>query len=435
MRICLITNTYLPHVGGVARSVDTLAEDLKKQGHDVLIIAPTFSDDDVVSGDDDNVVRVPAIQNFNGSDFSVRLPLPFQLTETLDEFEPDIVHSHHPFLLGDTALRIARKYRKPLVFTHHTLYERYTHYVPLDSEVMQQFAIHLAIAYVNLCDAVVAPSESIAELIRERGGEAPVRVIPTGVDPDFFRRGNGQAIRDRYGIPPSAKVIGHLGRLAEEKNLRYLAEAVSKALAQQPDAWFLLAGDGELKQELEAWFESRQQADRVIATGNCTGQTLADVYQAMDLFAFASHTETQGMVVTEAMAAANPVVALDASGVREVVRDGFNGRLLPASATTDEFSRALVSLLNESANERKSKQTMALKTANEFSREACAERMIRLYRSLVYSAMPDALYTEKRTSLDKLAGRLKAEWELLSEKSRAAAKTLVESADSNSELI
>lgn len=432
MNICLLTNTYLPHVGGVARSVATLAEDLKAAGHKVLIIAPTFDDD--VSSAEPDVVRVPAIQNFNGSDFSVRLPIPFQLGETLDEFEPDIIHSHHPFLLGDTALRIARRYRKPLVFTHHTLYERYTHYVPMDSDAMQQFAIHLAIEYTNLCDAVIAPSDSIAELIRERGTYPPIRVIPTGVDTEFFSHGNGRYFREAWEIPKDATVIGHLGRLAEEKNLRFLAESVTHVLQQHPHAWFVLAGEGDLKEELEHYFAEQDVADQVIATGNCSGQDLADVYSAMDLFVFASHSETQGMVITEAMAAANPVVALDASGVREVVNDNGNGRLLKADASTEQFAAAISELI-QSPDTLARLSASALKTADAFSRERSAEKMIQLYRNLVYQDMPDSEYSEKITALEKLAGRLKAEWELLSEKSIAAAKAITETSDVKNELL
>ena len=108
------------------------------------------------------MVRIPAIQNFNGSDFSVALPVSGLLSDTLDAFQPDIVHAHHPFLLGMTALRIARYRQLPLVFTHHTLYEQYTHYVPGDSPVLQRFAIQLVTRYANLADRVFAPSESIA---------------------------------------------------------------------------------------------------------------------------------------------------------------------------------------------------------------------------------------------------------------------------------
>ncbi|MBS1220006.1 MAG: glycosyltransferase, partial [Proteobacteria bacterium] len=162
MNIVMLTNTFTPHVGGVARSVESFAEEYRKRGHRVLVVAPEFSDMPLEEVD---VVRVPAIQNFNASDFSVALPVPSRLAETLDDFRPDIVHSQHPFLLGMTAVRIARYRQLPLVFTHHTLYEQYTHYVPGDSPALKRFVIELATRYANLCDQVFAPSESIRDLL------------------------------------------------------------------------------------------------------------------------------------------------------------------------------------------------------------------------------------------------------------------------------
>ena len=109
MRICMFTNTYLPHVGGVARSVAAFSEDLRKLGHEVLVAAPVYEDEDAEPDDESQVLRLKAIQNFNGSDFSLRLPEPFVIDDKLDEFDPHLIHSHHPYLLGDTALRAARQ--------------------------------------------------------------------------------------------------------------------------------------------------------------------------------------------------------------------------------------------------------------------------------------------------------------------------------------
>jgi 1,2-diacylglycerol 3-alpha-glucosyltransferase len=146
MKIAMFTNTYLPHVGGVARSVQTLEEACRAEGHEVRIVAPEFEG----AQPSPRVLRVPAIQNFNGSDFCVRLPFPNLVRDFMEEFQPDIIHSHHPFLLGDSALREGWKMKVPVVFTHHTLYERYTHYVPLDSEALKRMAVQLATDYCNL---------------------------------------------------------------------------------------------------------------------------------------------------------------------------------------------------------------------------------------------------------------------------------------------
>jgi glycosyltransferase involved in cell wall biosynthesis len=163
MRIVMMTNTYAPHVGGVARSVEAFGNEYRRRGHRVLVVCPEFE-----NGPERelNVVRVPAMQRFNGSDFSVVLITPRWLRRKVEAFRPDLIHSHHPFLLGATAVRLARMLDVPLVFTHHTMYEHYTHYVPGDSETMRRFATHLSTNYSNLSDAVFAPSEAVAEVLR-----------------------------------------------------------------------------------------------------------------------------------------------------------------------------------------------------------------------------------------------------------------------------
>lgn len=222
MNITMFTNTYLPHVGGVANSVHTYESEFRRRGFDVRIIAPEFEDAEEST---EYVLRVPAIQNFNGSDFSLRLPQPWVVANFVDEHPPDVIHSHHPFLLGDAALRTAYERKVPLVFTHHTMYEKYTHYVPLDSKAMQRVAIQMATEYCNLCTHVIAPSESIEALLKQRGVTVPITTIPTGIDLSFFGGGDRQHFRYQFDIDPKALVVGHVGRLAEEKNLSDLVDS------------------------------------------------------------------------------------------------------------------------------------------------------------------------------------------------------------------
>ena len=423
MNICMFTNTYLPHVGGVARSVATFAEDLCRLGHRVLVIAPTFAEDTDSAGEQYEVLRMPAFQKFNGSDFSLRIPLPFVINEKIDQFAPEVIHSHHPYLLGDAAIRAARTRDLPLIFTHHTLYEKYTHYVPLDSKTLRRFVIELSTEYANHCTKVVAPSFSVARLLRNRGVEKPIEEIPTGVDIKFFSSGRGERIRQTYGIPQDALVIGHLGRLAPEKNLRYLAESVALFLESNSRALFVVAGSGPSEAEIKKIFADRSLSGQLLMLGIVTGKDLADVYKAMDLFVFSSKSETQGMVLTEAMAAGTPVIALDASGAREVVQDGKNGLLLSETASPQSFAQAIHSFTDDAARAREW-QKEALKTADRFSRQASADRLVRLYQSILgYRSDPKK---DELIHWNNLLRRLRAEWELISEKTKAVAKVIQE---------
>jgi len=385
MNILMITNVFTPHVGGVARSVAAFSDVYRKLGHRVAIVAP---ETDGVTETESDVVRVPAIQHFNGSDFSVVLPIPAVLSEFLNEFKPDIVHAHHPFLLGMTAIRIAHSRQIPLVFTNHTMYENYTHYVPGDSKTLKRFVIELATRYANIADHVFAPSESVADILRARGVSSRVTVLPTGVDINAFNTNATKDFRQCMGIPENAFVIGHIGRLAPEKNLQFLAHAVTRYMQTNKNGYFLIGGEGPEQIKLSALFRAKGVIDRVRFTGNLRQPELVWAYQCMDAFAFSSLSETQGMVLTEAMACSTPVVAIDAPGVREIVRDKVNGRLLD-NPTVNEFADALTWISNQNARSNKLLRQQARRTAESLSIEQTASRSLDIYTALKHENEQD----------------------------------------------
>lgn len=419
MRIVMLTNTFLPHVGGVSRSVQSVSEELRSRGHQVLVIAPEFRNQPAHETD---VIRVPAIQNFNGSDFSVALPRFGFLREQLDRFQPQIIHSHHPYLLGTTALRIARSGELPIVFTHHTLYEHYTHYVPGDSPRLKAFVIELVTRFANLTDQVIAPSESIHELLLQRRVTSPIEVIPTGVDLREFPQADGSVVRTALDIPLDALVVGHLGRLAPEKNLGFLARVIATFLQHNTTAHFLLVGSGPSLTEIEGILQNAGVATRCHHLGKLGNrQEVANAYAAMDVFAFASHSETQGMVLNEAMAAGVPVIAQSAPGVREVVVDGHNGFLLQATNL-----EAMVTALDHFAAldkpARRRLREGALHTAREFSLQHSGDKLLALYARHIdrIPVFHHADYREWR----RLMRLIKAEWTILEGIAAAANATL-----------
>jgi len=418
MNIVMVTNTYLPHVGGVARSVDAFTTEYHRRGHRVLVVAPEFPG---TPAHEQDVVRIPAIQHFNGSDFSMALPVPGLLRDALESFQPDIVHSHHPYLLGMTALRIARSRRRPLVFTHHTRYEEYTHYVPLNVPKLKRFVIELATHYCNLCDQVFAPSESIASLLRERGVLTPIAVVPTGVRIEQFASADGPGFRRALGIPQDAFLVGHVSRLAPEKNLHFLAEAVARFLKIHPRTHFLVVGTGPSEPDIRSVFARSGLSGRLHHAGVLGHPRLADAYHAMDVFAFASKSETQGMVITEAMAAGLPVVALDAPGVRDVVRDRYNGRLIQIEST-QAFALALGWVLELPAAQRRALSGAALKTAREFSLERTADKALAHYQALLSQA--PANKSEEDAAWERVINLIKAQWEITRGMAEAAGAAL-----------
>jgi glycosyltransferase involved in cell wall biosynthesis len=240
-------------------------------------------------------------------------------------------------------------------------------------------------------------------------------VIPTGIDVARFAAADRVRARVRLGLPPGAFVVGHVGRLAPEKNLAFLGAAVGRFLAGAPAARFLVVGDGPAAGALAAAAGN----GRVLATGRCGGRALREAYRAMDLFVFASRTETQGMVLAEAMAAGLPVVALDAPAVRELVRPGINGELLPATAPPEVFADAVVCLARDPAARRRLSHG-ARTTAAGFDRGRSAARMLAFYAEVRRATRP------RRNELRlhpwaALAGRVGLEWELLAARARTFA--------------
>jgi glycosyltransferase involved in cell wall biosynthesis len=380
MKILMVTNTYAPYVSGVARSVTTFAEEYRRRGHRVVVVAPDF---DGAPATETDVIRVRALKQFHGSGFSVALGQSIRLRRAVAAFDPDIVHSHHPFLLGITASRLARGHGIPLVFTHHTFYEFYTHYLPGDSAMMKRLAIGRATRYANLCDAVFAPSKSVVDVLRHRGVTVPIFEVPTGVPLSDFAAGDGAGFRRRLAIPADATVVGSVGRLAEEKNLEFLARAVAAGLERTPGAYALLVGDGPSRQDMRAAFDAAGVSERTRFTGTLAGADLVDAYHAMDVFAFASLTETQGLVLTEAMAAGVPVVALDAPGAREIVVDGINGRLLAGAAGETEFADAIAWVAARRGDEAEKLRHAARLAAIPFAIATIADSALTAYESTI----------------------------------------------------
>ena len=329
----MITNTYTPHVGGVARSVSAFSECFRDRGHRVLVIAPEF---EPKAEEESDVIRIPSIKNFNH------------------------------------------------------------------------------------CDHIIVPSQSIQSILRKRGLKRPSTVIPTGVDVARFASGSDGKLREELGIGKKDLVVGHAGRLAPEKNLEFLTLAVAQFLKNHPRAHFLVVGEGPSRLTMQRIFEDSKLSERIRFLGVTKGQRLVDAYHAMDVFAFASKTETQGMVLTESMAAGVPVIALDAPGAREVVRNRINGQLLK-DHSLESFGSALEWFSDLSQRPRKTLYEKALSTAKDFSISRCADKCLNLYRSTIsIKSKSHRLYP-----WEKGMRMFQSEWEIFKNFVHAARKTWI----------
>ena len=406
MRILMMTNTYFPMVGGLEQSVHSFSEEFKSLGHEVLIVTPAFGG---APTEEPGVIRIPAIQKFSGTVFSINFPVSGLLTRLMKDFMPDMVHSHCPFFMGDFALRLSRQHAIPLVFTYHTMFEQYVHDWPVHNEGVKRFMVKLAAGYANLVDQVITPSESVKNILLKRGVKTPMEVISTGVDLERFSKGNGKAFRQENQIPLDALVVGHAGRLAPEKNLEFLTNCMVELLKKEPRAHALIVGLGPSEQMIKNTFAQAGLEKRLHLTGVLHYQQLVDAYFAMDVFAFASLSETQGIVLIEAMAAGVPVVALDAPGAREVVEDYHNGRLLK-EMDQQSFVDALIWALSRTLEESQTIKQILRMTVQKYPINSVAKHMLEIY---------DKIRSRKAISLGKknssrylFQWRMKAEWDI-----------------------
>ena len=324
MRVALFTNNYLPFCGGVTISVETLRQGLEARGHAVWVFAPRFA---AGCPDRPGVIRYPSVPAATYPDFCLAVPYSRQITRQVRALDFDVFHAHHPFLLGPAARRLGRRQRRPVVFTYHTRYEKYAHYVPLTRRLVETAAIRLSTRFAGSTDAVIAPSQVIRDDLRARGVRVPIAVVPTGVDLQRFRPGPRAEARMRLSLPPTGPLLLYVGRLDPEKSVGHVLVAFERIATVVPAARLLVVGQGTDGERLRRQARRLVAAERITFLGGRAHDALPECYQASDLFLFASETETQGLVLAEAAACGLPSVAVSAPGCDEVVRDGETGLL------------------------------------------------------------------------------------------------------------
>jgi len=378
MRVGLFTNNYLPFRGGVTTAVETLRRGLDGLGHRAWVFAPAPSTPTV---DPSTVLRYPSIPAPTYPGFALALPFSRRLARYAASLELDVIHAQHPFLLGVTARRLARRGGQPLVFTYHTRYEKYAHYVPLPERFVAAVAVMLACRFAGQVDLVVAPSERIAAMLAERGVRSRVAVVPTGVPLDVFSVGDRDAARRALGFPPDDPLCLYVGRLDREKSVQHIIDAFGSIAGAVSGARLALVGQGTYEPALRRRADESPARDRIRFHGSVPREEIAPFYRAADLFLFASETETQGLVLAEAHACGLPAVAVRASGVDEVVRDGETGLLTKADAR--ELADAAIGLLLDA--ERRHGFAMAARATAEkhFSATRQVETIVEHYTSLL----------------------------------------------------
>nr|WP_290700324.1 glycosyltransferase [Halomonas sp. UBA3074] len=332
LRVAMVSNNYFPFVSGVSVSVDRLRNGLHDLGHSIQLLVPRYREP---WQDDQAIKRIPTLMAFGEKrEFRLTNPFSVRFRRCLRAFKPDLIHVHHPFWLGSMGLLMGRRLKVPVVYTYHTRLEHYAHFVPLPGALFRNLISHYLIKHFsNRCQGVIVPTYSAEEYLRMIGVKTPSLVQPTGIDVERFAHVEAEALetlRERLAIDPARKILISVSRISKEKNIGFMLEALAELQNQEhEDFHLLLIGDGPDREAIQHQIDTLKLTARVTLVGAVPPDQMALYYHLGDIFVFASTSETQGMVILEAMSAGLPVVAVRSSGIDDVVRQGVNGFKTP----------------------------------------------------------------------------------------------------------
>ena len=377
LHIAHFTNTYYPVMSGVVRSISTFRAAQEELGHFTAV----FCQDAKKYVDEESFVfRYPAI-NIPLRNYPINVPSSPYVDWLMPSLPLDIIHTHHPAPMGEAASNQAEKMGIPLVFTHHTRYQEYVKTWGDSTGIAVDVVERLIGDFMKKCHHVVVPSPSIKQMLADTYGVTEaVTVVPTGIDLTPYAEVTGASVRAAQEWGEDDIVLVSIGRLAPEKNFKTLIDAVAINMKKHPNLHFMLIGDGPDRSSLEKHCKKMGIADRVYFTGRIPFEDVPNHMKAADLFAFASITETQGLVTLEAMAADLPVVAVDATGTSDIVIDEDNG-LLTAN-DSEALAAGIDRLLSDKVLAQKLRNG-AKETAQEYETGYVTAQMIDVYRQAI----------------------------------------------------
>lgn len=380
MRVLMISDVYFPRVNGVSTSIQTFRRDLAAMACESWLVAPRYPHE---WQDDERVLRQPSrYLVFDPEDRMLAPRATLAVCRDLAR-RVDVLHVQTPFIAHWAGVKVARELRLPVLETYHTFFEEYLHhYLPLlPAAAARAFARSVSRRQCEAVDAVVAPSQQLAQVLRDYGVERRIVSIPTGLDLAEFEGGNGPAFRARHGIASERPIMLLVGRVAHEKNIGFLLDVLANVRSQVPDVLFVIAGEGPALASLRRRTAAEGLADSVLFVGYLDRRgALLDCYRAADVFVFASRTETQGLVLLESLALGVPVVSTAVLGTKEVL-DGAEGALVVAEDVAS-FAAAVVRVLSEPPLRAALSSAGRTFVARRWSSSEMAKRQLRLYEDL-----------------------------------------------------
>lgn len=382
MRVLMVSDVYFPRVNGVSTSIETFRQALAAEDIEVRLVVPRYADEAEVEG----IVRIPGRAVPRDPEDRLVSWTALRAAVRREAVDCDLIHVQTPFLAHYAGVSAARSLGKPVIATYHTLFEAYLqHYAPfLPAEWLRGLARRLSRSQCNALDAVVVPSTAMRERLEQYGVNVPMHVLPTGIPMGRFTQGEGPRFRARHGLAADQPCALFVGRVAFEKNIDFLIESLALARRDVPDLILLITGEGPAERALHRQAAALGLSEAVRFVGYLDRQRdLPDCYAAADCFVFASRTETQGLVLLEAMAMGLPVVALAVMGTRDILSPGL-GCLVPEDDVI-AFAAAMVRLLRDPPLRSRLSQE-ARDYAREWADDRMAAKLAECYRRILKAA-------------------------------------------------
>lgn len=387
MKILFISDVYFPRINGVSTSIRTFVEQMQNLGHTVHLIAPDYA----VQTEDENWIKRISARSiyFDPEDKLMKYGAAMQLLPALMQEKYDIIHVHTPFVAHYLGLKLAAKLNIPCIETYHTFFEDYLHhYLPwMPKSFARGMARMISKRQCNAVDAIVAPSNPMLDVLRGYGVHVASEVIPTGLQDYSFKAADGKAFRKKYDIALDRPMLLYVGRVAFEKNIDFLLEMTKILIEKQPDVLLVVTGEGPAEASLHQLAKTLNIENNVKFIGYLDRNTeLNACYESADVFVFASKSETQGLVILEAMAQGTPVVAIAELGTASILIEG-KGALIAPDNTLIFAEKVHQLLMNPEHSFELGKQAKAY-ALDKWTAKLQAERMIKFYAQCIISKAP-----------------------------------------------
>ena len=348
MNILFISDVFFPRVNGVSTSINTFAKELKALGHKVTLIAPSYGSEEKK---EDWIVRVASHKiYFDPEDRLMNFRKLKELLPWIEKSNFDVIHIHTPFTAHYVGIYFGKRLNIPVIETYHTFFEDYLHhYLPFIPQfISRKIARTLSKRQCNAVDGIVSPSKPMLDVLKQYGIKSPAEVVATGLDESSFSKVDGKYFRISNNIPLTQPMLLFVGRVAHEKNIEFLLEMHVKLIKKHPEALLVITGEGPAEESIKKSISRLDITNNVRMLGYLDrSHELIACYKAADLFVFASKSETQGLVLLEAMAQSTAVVAIAELGTKSILVEGEG--VLIAKDDIDDFANKVSILLSDSS--------------------------------------------------------------------------------------